>query len=262
MSLPSFDRQSFRKPHLKLAVAQVRYPPLFRFQNKEFLAPFLEAVVQDYPKTRNEHLVQFQFSPQKVEQTVEGAWRFTNVSDQWSIVLSEKALTVECRKEYSGVEDMGERLVNALEALKHLGVSERLRLGVRFVNEFSQKGATTLSAWSKLINADLVGAAAGLLDGEVEHSIQHLTLRRPNGVLIIRHGLITGSSLEPTPPAPGPEARCYLFDLDYAIEQIVPLDAASTRKTFQDFHDYIYQVFRWGLGSGPIYNAMEPNESW
>jgi uncharacterized protein (TIGR04255 family) len=260
MPLPAYDRVTFRKSPLRLVVGQVRFPLLFRFAEKPFLAPFQEAIQPEYPRAAQEQQLAIKVTPKGVEQGGESLWRFSDRSGRWSVVLGEGALTLETRA-YTSIDDFTRRFTSLLNAaVNHLGVGDRARLGFRFVNEFRSPGAKSLPEWAALLNPAFLGFAAGdPLEGAVEQAFSEIQSKRDDGTLVIRHGLLTGTAVEPLPNEPPMDrGRFYLLDLDYFDERETPLEVAVTTAQLKAYNDKMYQFFRWTLDGGDLYRRLEP----
>jgi uncharacterized protein (TIGR04255 family) len=260
MPLPAYDRVRFGKAPLRLVVGQIRFPILFRFNEKPFLAPFQEAIQPDYPRVAQENQIAIRLTPKGVEQGGETAWRFSDKTGRWSVVLAEGALTLETR-EYTAIDDFAARFETLVTAaVNHLGVADRLRLGFRFVNEFRASGANKLSDWARLLNPAFVGfAGADLLDGAVEQAFSEIQSRRADGTVVMRHGLLTGTAVEALPSeAPMDRGRFYLLDIDYFDEREGSLEVAATTAQLRAYNEKIYQLFRWSLDGGSHYASLEP----
>jgi uncharacterized protein (TIGR04255 family) len=263
LPLPSFKRVIFGKDQLRLVIAQIRFPVLFRFEDKSFLAPFQEAIRSEYPKISQEHQMAMKISGKGVESAGETMWRFSERQGAWSVLLAQGALTIECRK-YTNVDDLAARFERLLVAARdHLEIQDRTRLGLRFVNEFRVNGAAVMSDWSKLLNHKFVGFAGApeLLEGSVGQAFQEIRSIRADGTLVIRHGLLTGTTVEARPNEPAANVGPFdLHDLDYFNEAEEALDPTSTIAVMRRYNDSIYQMFRWALDGGDLFNQLEPSE--
>ena len=261
MPLPHYKRVLFGKAPLRLVIGQVRFPLLFRFNEKPFLAPFQEAIQAEYPRVAQEQQVAVKFSGKGVEPAGETLWRFSDRAGSWSAVLGEGALTLESRR-YTSIDDFIGRFEKLLHAAtKHLGVEDRSRLGLRFINEMRSADATKLSDWAELLNPKFVGfgGAAELIDGTIEHAFSEIQSKRPDGTLVIRHGLLTGTTVETRgPDRPGEQGPFYLLDLDYFDGNEVELDVTKTLDQIRAYNESIYQFFRWTLDKGKLHDQLEP----
>jgi uncharacterized protein (TIGR04255 family) len=247
--LPEVERVLFKNPPLRLVVGQVRFPLLFRFSEGSFVAPFQEALAADYPVVSREQALSFQVTSGKgVQSSGETLLRFSSRGGEWSVVLGEGALTLEVRG-YSAVEEFSARFRKVLSSAKEkLLIKERSRLGLRYINEFRHEEGRTLADWAKLLNPALLGfAGSDLLEGTIEHMVQETQVRRPDGVLAIRHGLLVGGVVEPAPTSPVAGGRFYLLDMDYYDARQEPLDVERLGGTLRDYNDMMYRFFRWSL---------------
>lgn len=173
MKLPEYEWVRFANSPLKLVVGQVRFPTLLRFEQNSFVASFQEAVRDDYPKVARESTVTLQISPAGVDRNSNGfLWRLSSRDNFWSVVLGESSLTLESRR-YSSMQDFLERFGRVLEAAKDsLEISDRLRLGLRYINEFRYPSASDIADWRELelLNSEFLGfEASSLLDGHINH---------------------------------------------------------------------------------------------
>src|SRR5262249_36589711 len=100
---------------------------------------------------------------------------------------------------------------------------------------------------------------ADLLDGTVEHCFHEVHHKREDGTLVIRHGLLTGTTIEPQlDELPTEQGRFYLIDFDYFDSREQELKIADTKKQLRRYNDVIYQFFRWTLDKGSLYQQLEP----
>jgi len=259
--LPHYDRVVFGRAPLRLVLGQVQFPLLFRFNEKPYLAPFQEAIQPDYPRVAPEQQLALRFSGKGVENAGESLWRFSDASGDWSVVLGENALTLESRR-YTTIKDFLARFEKLLQhASKHLGIGRRTRLGLRYINELRSEGAASLTDWAQLLNPRFVGfgGAPELLEGIVEHAFQQIQSKRDDGTLFVRHGLLTGTALEPRPTDPPiMQGLFYGIDLDYVDSTEGPLDIGATIRQMRTYNESMYQFFRWTLDKGKLYSQLEP----
>jgi len=262
MTLPTFERVLFKKTPIRLALAQIRYPLLARFGESSFHAPFFEAIKSEYPKPSREKQTEYNISPHGIQSTTAATlWRYSSRDKLWAVVLGEEAVTLEVRG-YSSIEDFTERFSIVLKAVcQHLGVTERARLGMRYINEVRHPDGINLKAWLRLIKPELVGLMAHeIVDGACNHLFQEMVIQRDDGVLAIRHGLLKGSVVDPPPSNPPADGRFYLLDYDYfdATDCALNIDEISER--LHGYNDTMYRLFRWTLQE-ELFNYLEPNHA-
>jgi uncharacterized protein (TIGR04255 family) len=230
-----------------------------RFEQKAFIAGFQEAVRAQYPRVSREASVTYQLSPVGINPSPgETLWRFSSRDNRWAVVVGESAITLESRA-YSSMNDFLDRFSRILKvANETLGVTDRLRLGLRYINEIRYPYAENFAQWRTLFNSEFIGfEASSLLNGQVDHTLQEIQVNRPDGILAIRHGLLNGSVVAPLPQEQPATGQFYLLDLDYYDMTECDLDISATIKQMQDYNDVMYRFFRWTL-SETLYNYLEP----
>jgi uncharacterized protein (TIGR04255 family) len=259
--LPEVERVLFRNTPLRLVIGQVRFPLLQRFSEGAFIAPFQDALADDYPVVSREQQVSFQVSEKGLQSGGETLLRFSSRNGHWAVVLGEAALTLEVRG-YSSIEEFSARFKKVLTAAREkLVIKERARLGLRYINEFRHGAGESLGDWARLLKPELLGfAGTDLFGGPVEHMVQEIQVRRPDGVLAIRHGLLTGSVVVERTPAPPAAGRFYLLDMDYFDARQEALDVERTTNTLRDYNDVMYRFFRWCLGD-TLFKHLEPEHA-
>jgi uncharacterized protein (TIGR04255 family) len=260
MSLPRQEWVQFKKSPLRLVIGQLRFTIMPRFEQKGFIADFQEALRADYPKASREAVVTYQLSPTGINSNAsETAWRFSSKDLQWAVVINEAALTLETR-DYRSMHDFINRFQHLLEvAQETLEITDRLRLGLRYINEVRYPGAETLGDWQKLLNPQLIGFdAANLLSGQINHTLQEIQISRSDGTFAIRHGLLNGTAVPSLPKEQPIGGRFYLIDLDYYDTDEYDLHISDTVEKMRNYNEVISNFFRWTLSEN-LYNHLEPN---
>lgn len=259
MKLPQYERVRLKKAPLRLVIGQIRFTIMPRFEQKAFIAGFQEAIRPHYPKVSREASVTYQLSPLGINPGQgETLWRFSSRDNQWAVVVGESAITLESRV-YSTMSDYLDRFAQILQiANKTLDITDRLRLGLRYINEIRYPTAENFAQWRGLFNPEFTGFdAASLLDGKVDHTLQEIQVNRTDGVLAIRHGLLSGAIVAPLPQEQPRSGQFYLLDLDYYDMTECDLDISATVKQMQDYNDLMYRFFRWTL-SEMLFDYLEP----
>jgi uncharacterized protein (TIGR04255 family) len=262
MKLLEYEWVQFRKAPLRLVIGQVRFTIMPRFEQKAFIASFQEAVRSEYPRVSREASVTYQLSPTGINPNLgETLWRFSSRDNMWAIVVGESAITLEVRK-YSSMKDFLDRFSRILQvAIETLEVKDRLRLGLRYVNEIRYPYAENFAQWKALFNPEFISfEASSLLEGKVDHTLQEIQVNRSNGILAIRHGLLNGTAVATLPQEQPPSGQFYLMDLDYYDMTECDLDISATIKQMQNYNDVMYRFFRWTL-SEALYDYLEPSHA-
>ncbi len=257
MPLPKTQHVLFGKSPLKQVIIQVRYPILPRFGESSFVAPFIEEVRRTYPKVNRQEQRSLVVSSSEGFSmgASETLWKLASRDGNCVTVLGENAITLEVSA-HSSIDGLLEEFERVLRiACEKLEITERSRLGLRYINEFRNEEARNLSDWKPLLHDELLGfAASDILDGCVDRMTQEVRLKRDDGVLAIRHGLISGNGGEVKPDS----RAAYLLDLDYYDSTEQELDIGQTVRQVRGYSDYMYEYFRWTLKE-KLFRMLEPN---
>jgi uncharacterized protein (TIGR04255 family) len=257
MTLPEYPWVQFKKAPLRLVIGQVRFTIMPRFEQKAFIAGFQEATRSEYPRVSRESAVTYQLSLTGISPNLgEILWRFSSRDNKWAVVVGEAAITLESR-EYPSMNEFLRRFESLLKVGREtLEITDRLRLGLRYINEIRYPNAESLSEWRKLLKPEFVCLdTSNLLGGQVHRTLQEIQVERPDGILAIRHGLLSGVTVVPQ-ESPTNEPF-YLIDLDYYDTTELDLDIPVTIKQMRDYNDIMYRFFRWVL-SDTLYTYLEP----
>ncbi|HTV72114.1 MAG TPA: TIGR04255 family protein [Candidatus Acidoferrales bacterium] len=257
-ALPSYDRILFPAPHLELALVQVKFPPLPRFEEQNYLTDIREALSVDYPLPAVERAVNVMVSPQGVSQ-IPGSqvFRFSSLDYAWSVVLTADAVLLESRV-YPEINEFAARFCAILEKVRNtLKPRHQLRFGLRYVNEFRHTKAVAYERWAELgLNRELLGIGArNVFGGNVKQTVNEFRTNRSDGSLVIRHGYLNGTTVAPAAGRTPKSGPFYLLDLDYFDESARDFDARPIDRMIL-FNDFLYRVFRWCVGDGELYQYL------
>ena len=254
--LPMYDQVIFNNSCLELCLAQLKYPPVQRFQDDTYMMGIREALATEYPLVTTEQAMNIVVSPQGVIGHTPGAsmLRFTSIDSRWSVVLSSESISLETR-EYTNVTEFSIRFASLLGHIDtHFNPRHQLRFGLRYINEFRHPKGDNYKAWMQLLNPDLLGLGArGVLGGRVEQTIGEVRTKRLDGSLLVRHGFLQGTTIMPTQNHPPKTGQFYLLDLDFFDETPVTFDVQHPIEQMQRYNDILYRVFRWSIGEGELY---------
>lgn len=266
MELPDYPHVLFGQSPLALVVGQVRFSPQPGFTEGTALAAFAKRLRTDYPKSERIEQLQLSVSPMHGMEHQAGPmlWKFSSVDDNWSAVLAENALTLEVRGGYSSINEFLKRFSSLLDHLiEELDPGLQTRVGLRYIDEFRYDEASTITDWATLIRPEFLGFAVmaeGLFgNSSISHTRQQIEVTRPDGTLMIRHGLLSGTSVEPIADRPPQQGRFYLLDMDYYNVQPQRIDRTEVITTMQRYNDTLYRFFRW-IMLDKLYESLEPQK--
>jgi len=258
--LPEMPHVIFEHPPLVLALCQVRYTSVLNVTNASFVAPFQEAIKDQYPVVAanpiHEIGVQFGNSPGEAN-ILQGnpsiQWQFTDQDDNWKIVLTPDFFSIETRV-YEHFDDFLDRLRKALNALiQHIKPVSGIRIGLRYVNEIRPSNID----WPHIIRRELLGPVIvpELINNAIQFTaVQQIQLRYPNEQGInINHGLLPSGTI--VAPRQGEEELLerpfYLLDFD-AFHEFPPpksfiMNLDVICRDVKKYHRDIGRLFKWSV---------------
>jgi uncharacterized protein (TIGR04255 family) len=261
--IPRVQCETLPSNPVAIAVAQVRFPALPLFAERQHIAPLAESLLGRYPLWSEERVLNLLVTDKGVDQQQGDAqYRFSTPDYSWSVLFGADQIALECRgPAYPGITEFSQRFCEVTRNLQALlPVHGQTRFGFRFVNEIRIEGGGEYSFWRRALNQEVLGFdAASEFEGVVQNTISELSVARPDGVFRLRRGFIPAGST--VPPRPGTQhsqalGPFYLIDLDYFNEQFQPFDP-NFEPRLTAYNDFIYQVFRWIIdGDGTLLTAF------
>src|ERR1041385_6854800 len=91
-------RVIFARHQIDLALCQVRFPRILRISESGAVAPFQDAIRNDFPTLVEEQQFGLVVGPEGVSQVPAAkAWRFYDRRREWSVVLATDFIALETR---------------------------------------------------------------------------------------------------------------------------------------------------------------------
>jgi uncharacterized protein (TIGR04255 family) len=237
--IPAATHERLENPPLKAMLGQVRFPSILKVADLAAVAPFQEAVRDDFPEFAQEQQVSVVIGPEGPQQPVAGrSYRFATSDGTWSVVLAPDSMTVEAGPgQYTSYQAFRQRFASVWEAVvTQFGPTRIIYQGLRYIDHIEREFEGP--EWAKLINRELLGGLAGEhLSGGLLHSVTDMRFQRPDGLLFFKHGITRA----------GPENSIgYLLDFDYFTQEPTEdLEVESLMQRFDTFHELLYAFFRW-----------------
>lgn len=262
LQLPDTPDVVFEHPPLVLALCQLRYNSVLNVTNASFVAPFQEALKDQYPIVTGSavHPVGLQIGVQPGEANllqVQGSpsflWQFTDQDDNWKIVLAPDFLSIETRV-YEHFNDFLFRLKKAVNALiQHIQPINGTRIGLRYLNEIRAAN----SNWSDIIRRELLGPIIipELISNATQCStFQQVQLRYSNEIGINFHyGLLqSGTTVAPRQSEERKlDQPFYLLDFDvfreFSPHNPLLMNSEIICQQVEQYHRTISQLFYWSV---------------
>jgi uncharacterized protein (TIGR04255 family) len=262
LTLPTSPRVVFEHTPLALVLCQVRFPTVLNVTNPAAVAPFQEAIRDDFPVAepyaRQVMGFGIQLDPSGF-QFPQGApsvtWRFTDIDDKWTVVLTPEFLTLETRA-YVDYDDFHRRLLIVLAALDEtIRPTVCTRIGLRYINEIRPGH----DRWDEVVRPELLGPISlSAFRDFTKQAAQQIVLDGPTGQRVhLQHGIIpTGTTVQAGGDESPPEAPFYLVDIDVFKEfprsEYTVMKSPAVASFVDDLRDTASQIFRWSITSAYV----------
>jgi uncharacterized protein (TIGR04255 family) len=226
-------------------IAQVRFPLVVAVEQREFIAPFQEAVRAKYPVLRQEQTQGVLLSPAGVAPVpAQTAWRFSDVEGHWRVSLTPDFLALETTS-YTSRSDFLSRLREVVAALdEHVEPKLVDRLGVRYVDRIVGDAVNEIA---KLVRPEVRGIAGTAAGSHALHALSESMFALDGARVLARWGrLPAGSTVDPAAIEPTNELS-WILDLDMFSASPVPFSVDRVIQDATRFAERIYTFFRWAV---------------
>lgn len=261
-SLPQYEPERLCNAPLALVVAQIRFPPILSIQTDErALARFQDLVRDRYPLVFVGQQIALNVGPQGIERQEPSRriYQFADADRAWAVSLSTDSVALEARN-YTTYDDFSQRIMSLVSAVKEVyRVPERLRLGLRYINEIHHPDASNVTDWAPLLRHELLGLLANReIAPSISSTIQELRFNLQGGGLTIRHGYVPqGTTVAPLPgEALQDTGPFYLLDFDAYDEQGRDLDHRILDDLLRSYNHTMFRLFRW-LVQDQLYDYLK-----
>lgn len=226
-------------------IAQVRFPEILMVEQREFVAPFQEAIRATYPVLRQEQTQGVLLTPVgSTPVKPQTAWRFTDIPGSWRVSLTPEFLALETTR-YRDQADFIARLDVLVRVLDDC-IQPRLvdRLGLRYINRIFGRELEDLPL---LVRPEVRGILGTRAAERASHTICETMFEHDDAKLLARWGRLSpGTTVDPSAVEPSPEPS-WLLDLDMFDPRALPFSAERIVADARRFHRHIHSLFRWAV---------------
>ena len=226
-------------------IAQIRFPEILAIEQREFVAPFQEAIRTSFPVLRQEQTQGVLVSPVGLTQVrPQTAWRFADVEGLWRASLTPEFLALETTK-YTSRGDFFTRFRDVVAALdEHVAPKLIDRLGVRYINRIT---GVAVDEITKLVRPEVRGIVGTPVAARAAHTIAETMFELEEARLIARWGCLPpGVTLDPSAIEPAPE-KSWILDLDMFSATPTPFTVDRAVEDAKRYATRIYTFFRWAV---------------
>ncbi len=234
-----------RHPPLVRVIAQLRFPEILSIEQRDFVAPFQEAIRSTYSVLRQEQTQGMLLGPGGVAPAKpQIAWRFSDAGGHWRVSLTPEFLALETTK-YVSRSDFFGRLQSLAEALnEHIEPGQLDRLGVRYIDRITGPGVDDIT---KLVRPEVRGITGTISARHAVHALSESMFELPEARVLARWGCLPpGATVDPAAIEPAKE-KSWILDLDMFSLTPMPFDVARVVAEARRYAERIYTIFRWAV---------------
>jgi uncharacterized protein (TIGR04255 family) len=240
---PPVPEIPLRHAPLVRVIAQVRFPLLLRVEQRDFVAPFQEAIRADYPVLQPEQIQTLLVASDGTTSTQrQTAWRFEDVARRWRVSLASEFLALDTTA-YTSRSEFFTRLRDVVVALdQHVGPKLVDRLGVRYIDRIS---GDALREIETLVRPEVRGIAGTGVSARALHTLTESMFALEGARLVTRWGLMPAdATVDPAAIEPISE-ESWILDIDMFSAEAFPFGVERILSDAGHFAERIYNVFRW-----------------
>jgi uncharacterized protein (TIGR04255 family) len=226
-------------------IAQLRFPEILSIEQRDFVAPFQEAIRSTYPVLRQEQTQGILLGPGGVAPAKpQIAWRFGDTDGHWRVSLTPDFLALETTKYVSRSDFLG-RLKAVAQALdEHIEPGQLDRLGVRYIDRITGAAVDDIA---KLIRPEVRGIAGTTAATHVAHALSESMFEVQEARVLARWGLLPpGATVDPSAIEPAKE-KSWILDLDMFSAAPTPFVVDRVVEQTRRYAERVYAVFRWAV---------------
>jgi uncharacterized protein (TIGR04255 family) len=227
-------------------IAQVRFPLILAIEQRDFVAPFQEALRAAYPVLREEPGQELHFGEAGLAVQVKPqlVWRFSDLEGHWRVSLSPEFLALETIH-YTSRADFFERFRFVVQALiQHVRPSQVDRLGVRYIDRIVGAAVEEIS---QLVRAEVRGILGTAAAEHVVHSISQSVFAVDGARVTARWGQLPANATVDVSAIEPVAEKSWILDLDMARETPMAFEADRIAAEAKGFAERIYKIFRWAV---------------
>lgn len=226
-------------------IVQLRFPEILSVEQRDFVAPFQEAIRSTYSVLRQEHtqgilLGSGGVAPAKPQV----AWRFSDTGGHWRVSLTPEFLALETTK-YVSRSDFFGRLKSLAEALdEHMKPGQLDRLGVRYIDRITGEAVDDIA---RLVRPEVRGITGTIAAAHAVHALSESMFELTDARVLARWGCLPpGATVDPAAIEPAKE-KSWILDLDMFSATPMPFVVDRVVAEAQRYAERIYTVFRWAV---------------
>jgi len=234
-----------KRAPLERVIAQVRFPEILSIEQRDFVAPFQEALRATYPVLRQEHAQGVTIGHSGVAAArPQVIWRFSDAAGHFRVSLAPEFLALETTQ-YVSRSDFFGRLRSVADALdEHIEPAQVDRLGVRYIDRIVGPAVDDIGA---LVRPEVRGIAGTSAATHALHALSESMFDLNDARVLARWGrLPAGATVDPAAIEPATD-QSWILDLDMFSVAPMPFEIDRVVAEAQRYAERIYTLFRWAV---------------
>jgi len=217
-------------------IAQLRFPEILSVEQRDFVAPFQEAIRSKYPVLRQEQTQGILLGP--------GGVAPADTDGHWRVSLTPDFVALETTS-YVSRSDFFGRLKAVAQALdEHLEPAQLDRLGVRYIDRITGDAVDDIA---KLVRPEVRGITGTIAATHAAHALCESLFEVGDARVLARWGFLPpGATVDPAAIEPANE-KSWLLDLDMFSATPTPFVVDQVVEQAQRYAERIYTIFRWAV---------------
>jgi uncharacterized protein (TIGR04255 family) len=226
-------------------IAQLRFPEILAVGQRDFVAPFQEAIRAKYPVLRQEQTQGILLGPAVLAPAKpQIAWRFGDTDGHWRVSLTPEFLALETMNYVSRSDFFGRLKAVATALREHIEPAQVDRLGVRYIDRITGAAVDDIA---KLVRAEVRGITGTIAATHAAHALSESMFEVDDARVLARWGFLPpGATVDPAAIEPATE-KSWLLDLDMFSAAPMPFFVDQVVERAQRYAERIYTVFRWAV---------------
>lgn len=226
-------------------IAQLRFPEILSVEQRDFVAPFQEAIRSTYPVLRQEQTQGFLLAPGAIAPAkAQTAWRFSDTGGHWRVSLTPDFLALETTKYVSRDDFFGRVQVLARALDEHFEPAQIDRLGVRYIDRITGDAVDDIA---KLVRPEVRGITGTIASAHAAHALSESVFELPDARVLARWGVLpAGTTVDPAAIEPAQE-KSWVLDLDMFSAAPMPFEVERVVAEAKRYAERIYTIFRWAV---------------
>jgi uncharacterized protein (TIGR04255 family) len=240
IKVPDAQLEHLPRAPLRVAVAQVRYAPVYAVEKREKVADFEARLADGYiaePQQVPQGIaIQFGASASVAPPfpAPEAIWPFIDRDRGFRISVSSSSLALESLEGYDDFPAFLSEVRSLVEAFHEVfSPKEQHRVGLRYVNHIEDDRLKERESLVNFVNPELLTPVGGAAGFDVLRTFGEAHFNEEFGTFVLRHGLIDDTT--------------YLLDFDYFAEERGAFKVDESCSTLESFHTLIERFFVWAI---------------